>query len=305
MSSMETILITGASGLVGQYLTPLLQGSGYRVIHLSRTLPENAIVETFTWDVHKQEIDSRAINEADFIIHLAGAGIAEKSWTDARKKEIMGSRVESTQLLFKAISESKKRPNGFVCASAIGFYGSITTDKIYTETDEPGSDFVATTCKFWESAAETIVKLGIRVVKIRTGIVLSNDGGALPKMTRPVKFCLGSAFGTGNQYIPWIHVEDLCNIYLKAIKDSSMQGAYNAVAPEFITNAGFMRTVAKVLHRPLVLPAIPAFVLKFILGERATIVLDGSRVSCEKIKNTGYNFKFKALLPALTNLFQK
>lgn len=301
---METVLITGASGLVGQHLTPLLQQKGYRVVHLSRSVPEKAGVETFKWDVHKQEIDARAVEQADYIIHLAGAAIADKEWSNERKKEIIGSRVESTHLLFKALLHTPKKLKGFVSASAIGYYGAVFSERIYTETDPAGTDFVAITCKFWEGAAETVAKLGIRVVKIRTGIVLSTQGGALPKMAKPVKFFIGSSLGTGKQYVPWIHIEDLCSIYLKAIEDPSMHGPYNAVAPEGVTNKDFIRSLAKVLHRPLILPPVPAFLINFIFGELAQLVLKGSRVSCQKIENAGYHFKFKTLFSALANLFK-
>ncbi|HSH65051.1 MAG TPA: NAD-dependent epimerase/dehydratase family protein, partial [Bacteroidia bacterium] len=156
---METVLITGASGLIGSSLTPLLKKRGYRVTHLSRSIPENAMVETFIWDVRNQTIDIQAIEEADYIIHLAGAGIADKKWTTSRKKEIIDSRVESTHLIFKTLQKANKRLKGFVSASAIGIYGAVTSEKIFSETDTPATDFLGVTCKLWEGAAETIAKL--------------------------------------------------------------------------------------------------------------------------------------------------
>ncbi len=299
---MQTVLITGASGLIGASLTPLLQQKGYRVIHLSRSVPKTSKVETYLWDVHKQTIDERAVKEADFIIHLAGAGIVDKKWNEERKKEIIDSRVDSIHLLFKTIQQTNTSLKGFISASGVGIYGGITSEKFFSENDPAATDFLGTTCKLWEGAAETIAKLGIRVVKLRTAVVLSEKGGALAQMAKPVRLFVGSPLGTGKQYVPWIHLDDICAIYLKAIEDENMQGAYNAVAPEPITNKEFIKEIGHELHRPVIMPNVPVFVLKLLLGEMAIVVLEGSRVSCKKIEDAGYTFKYKLLKEALKNL---
>lgn len=299
---MKTVLITGASGLIGTHLTPLLQQKGYRVIHLNRSIPKEPTMETYLWDVHKQTIDERAVKEADYIIHLAGAGIADKNWTTERKKEIIDSRTESIHLLFKTIQQANTSLKGFISSSAVGIYGAVTSEKIYSETDLPAADFLGITCKLWEGAAETIAKLGIRVVKIRTGVVLSAKDGALNKMAAPIRFFIGSPLGTGKQYIPWIHIDDICNIYLKAIEDEKMQGAYNAVAPEHITNKQLTKAIARTVHRPLLMPNVPSFLLNLLFGEMSDVVLKGSRISCKKIQEQGFVFKYDQLDAALKNL---
>lgn len=301
---METILITGASGLIGQKLTPLFLRKGYRVIHLSRTLPARPAVETFLWDVQKQTIDNDAIQQADYIIHLAGANISDKRWTASRKKEIIDSRVDSLHLLFKSIQRTNKQLKAFVSASATGIYGALTTEKIFSEGDPPAEDFLGTTCKLWEGAAETIAKLEIRTVKLRTGIVLSENGGALEKMVKPVKLFVGAPLGSGKQYFPWIHIDDLCEIYLKAIEDNSLYGPYNAVAPEHITNKAFTEHIAHLLKRPLILPNVPSFLLKLAVGELAIAVLEGSRVSCKRIEESGFIFTYNTVDKALRHLLQ-
>jgi uncharacterized protein (TIGR01777 family) len=298
---MKTVLITGASGLIGSHLTPLLQQKGYRVIHLNRSIPEKSTVETYLWDVPKQLIDERAVKEADYIIHLAGAGIADKNWTGERKKEIIDSRTESIHLLFKTIQQTQTTLKAFISSSAVGIYGAITSEKIYSETDLPAADFLGLTCKLWEGAAEMIAQSGIRAVKIRTGVVLS-EGGALKKMTAPIRFFVGSPLGTGKQYVPWIHIDDLCNIYLKAIEDETIEGAYNAVAPQHVTNNELTRAIARALQRPLLMPKVPAFLLNILFGEMSVVVLQGSRISCKKIEDGGFIFQYNQLDDALKNL---
>jgi uncharacterized protein len=301
---MQTILITGASGTIGRHLTKLFQSKGYRVIHLSRHTSNEGSVETFVWNVEKKIIDDRAIAQADYVIHLAGAGIAEKRWTKKRKEEIVNSRVNSAQLLVDSIIRTNKKLKAFISASAIGYYGAVTADTIFTEESEPGNDFLANCCRLWEKSVDPFSSLGIRTVKIRTGIVLEKHSGILSKMLLPVKLGIGSALGTGKQYVPWIHIDDICGIYLKAVEDTHMNGAYNAVASEQITNKELIRTIAKTMHKPFFLPNIPAFILKIIFGEISNAFLEGSPVSGSKIKNAGYEFKFKTSEEALQNLLK-
>jgi uncharacterized protein len=302
---METVLITGASGLISQHLTPLLQHKGYRVIHLSRKAGHVNGVETFTWNVEQRTIDDQAVKQADYIVHLAGTAIADKKWTEERKQEIISSRTESTRLLHESILRSNKKLKAFVSASAIGFYGAMTTDKIFTEQDAPADDFMGTCCRLWEESSEPISQKGIRTVKIRVGIVLSEKDGALAKMLAPVKLGIGSALGTGRQYMPWIHIDDMTGIFLKAIEDENMQGIYNGVSPEHITNKEMMSSIAKVEHKPFFFPNVPSFILRLLFGKMAEMFLEGSRVSPAKIEKAGYVFKFRKLEDALKNVLKK
>jgi hypothetical protein len=301
---METILITGASGLIGKHLTVLLKEKGYRVIHLSRSASKKNDTETFVWNIHKQTIDEQAVIQADHIIHLAGDGITHHRWSEAQKKEIIDSRVESIHLLYKTLQKTNKTLKSFVSASGIGIYGGITTQKIYSETDPPATDFLGTACEKWEDAATSISQLGIRVVKLRTGIVLWKNGGALKKIAMPVKFFIGSPLGSGQQYMPWIHLDDICAMYLKALEDTKLHGPYNAIAPEHITNNSLTKMIAHVLHRPLFLPNVPGAILKLLLGEMAVVVLEGSRASSKKIQEAGFEFKYPTVKGALKELFQ-
>ncbi|NOY48819.1 MAG: TIGR01777 family protein [Chlorobi bacterium] len=302
---MATVLITGGTGLVGRHLCKKLQEKGYDVAILSRTKKQEVATPTYTWDLDKKEIEKEAIDTADYIIHLAGANIGDKRWTSKRKLLIINSRVKTGQLIFSKIKEQNKELKAFISASAIGYYGTITSDKIFTETDTPANDFLGDTCRQWEQSTDRFKDLGIRTVKIRTGVVLTRQGGALSKMLTPVKMGVGSAIGNGRQYLPWIHIDDLCNIYIKAIEDVQMDGAYNAVAPDHKTNKEFTRTLVRVLKKPFWFPNIPAITMKLIFGKMSEILLGGSRISVDKIKATGYNFLFPELETALTDLNKK
>ncbi len=299
---MATILITGGTGLVGRFLCKKLKNKGYSVAILGRTSQKVAEITTYTWDIEKNEIEKEAIEKADYIIHLTGANISESRWTAKRKKLIIDSRVKSAQLIFEKLKENTNQVKAFISASAIGYYGTISTDKIFSETDVPANDFLGKTCRQWEQSADRFEQLGIRVVKIRTGVVLAKQGGALAKMITPIKLGIGSAIGNGRQYLPWVHIEDLCDIYIKAIEDTQMNGVYNAVAPDHKTNRDFTETLAHVLRKPFWFPNIPAIVMKIIFGKMSAMLLKGSRVSSEKIKNAGYKFKFAKLEGALVNL---
>jgi len=300
---MTTVLITGGTGLVGKELTRQLKAKGYEVIHLSRTANNNnAEIPTYYWDYTKDLIEPEAIEKADYIIHLAGENVSSKRWTTKRKKQIIDSRVKTAELLFEKIKEKNKTPKAFITASGTNYYGTLTCDKIFSETDAAATDFLGETCKLWEVAADHFKNAGIRTVKIRTGVVLTRHSGALEKIALPVKLGVGSALGSGKQYIPWIHIDDLCSIYIKAIEDGKMQGEYNAVAPQHITNRDFGRAIAEVLKKPFWFPTIPAFIIKLVFGEMGNIVLKGSRLSSEKIKDAGYQFKFTSLENALRNL---
>jgi len=299
---METVLISGGSGLIGSYLINKLKLKGYNVTLLSRKLIDKTDIKIFHWDPEKDKIDPGALTGADYIINLSGAGIGESRWTKKRRRQIIDSRVRTTNLIFRNIKDNTNKLKAFISASAIGYYGSVISDKIFTETDPPSGDFLGETCRQWEKSADSFEELGIRTVKVRTGIVITRKGGALSKMIIPVKAGIGSAAGRGNQYVPWIHIEDLCDIYVKAIEDKQLRGAYNAVAPENTTNREFTRALAKVLDKPFWFPAIPEIVMKMIFGKMSSILLYGSRVSSDKIRETGYNFHFPVLENALSDL---
>jgi len=294
---METILITGGTGLVGQKLTDLLTKNGFKVNILTRS-PEKK--NEFKWDINKKYIDDKAFKNATYIIHLAGAGIADERWSDKRKKVIIDSRVESTNLLLNKVKELNIPLKKFISASATGFYGAITVDKIFTEKDASADDFLGTVCQKWEDAAHEFEQINIPVAILRTGIVLSEKGGALEKMRTPII----SPLGSGKQYIPWIHINDLCEMYLFAIKEESFIGAFNAVAHDSHTSKTFSKTLAKSVGRFFLPIGVPGFLMKLIFGEMAKILLEGSRVSSEKALKTDFEFQFLNLKSALNNLFK-
>lgn len=296
------ILITGGTGLIGKELGRKLKQKEYSVAVLSRHKNHDTDIQTYLWNPEKNEIENGAIETADYIIHLAGANISEKNWKKERKKVIVDSRVKTADFLYSKIKKSGNILKAFISASAVNYYGTVTSDKIFTEDDPPANDFLGITCRKWEESAFRFQKLGIRTVIIRTGVVLSGKGGALSKMQLPVRLGIGSPVGSGRQYLPWIHIDDLCNIYIKAIEDSKMDGAYNAVAPDHITNKDFMKTIARVQKMPFWAPKVPAFVMKALYGKMADILLKGSRVSSARIREAGYTFRFSSLESAIGNL---
>jgi uncharacterized protein len=297
---MNNILITGASGLIGTRLTEMLQQKGYHVTHLGRSKKSGG-VKSFTWDVDQHQMDEGALQGIDTIIHLAGAGVADKRWTAKRKQEILESRTRSTQLLFDVLKKGNHQVTTVISASAIGYYGFMSSDEL-TEDSPAGMDYLANVTRQWEEEVNKIESLSIRVVKIRIGIVLSEKGGALKEMMLPIKLFVGSPLGSGNQYLSWIHIDDLCAMFCKAVDDKNMRGAYNGVGIHPITNRALTRAIAKVLNRPMLLPPIPGFVLKIIIGEMANIVLGGSKVSASKIQQAGFSFQFDSLDKALRDL---
>lgn len=294
---MEKILITGASGLIGKKLTELLSAKGYEVIHLVRKTPANLNVKFHLWNPEKRELDESAFEDIDHVIHLAGENISNKRWTDNQKKVLHDSRIATANLLFEKSRNAKLKT--FVSASGISLYGTVTTENIYEEESKPTTDFLAQLTVDWEKAADQFSDRGVRVVKIRTSVVLSKSGGALEKMLKPIRMGFGSALGSGNQYFPWIHLEDLCQIYIRAIQDQSMKGAYNAVAPEHCTNRELTNTIAKALGKKMWMPAVPAFAIKLLFGEMGNLILKGSRISSAKILKTGFQFQFPKLDEAL------
>jgi len=299
---MTKILITGGTGLVGTALCFKLQALGFEVAILSRTKNEKFTLPTYYWDVAKNKIDISIINSVDCIIHLAGVNISEKRWSKNQKEQILDSRIKSAELIFNNIDIKNNQLKAFITASAVGFYGAITSNQIFDETAPAADDFLGQTCFKWEQVADKFAAIGIRTVKIRTGIVLTKKGGALAKIAKPIKLGFGAAIGNGSQYLPWIHIDDLINIYYKAIETETMIGAYNAVAPEQLTNQEFSKKVALSLKKSIWLPNIPAIIFKLIFGEMAVILLNGSRISSVKIEALGFQFKYPKLDLALKDL---
>jgi uncharacterized protein (TIGR01777 family) len=297
-----TVLVTGGTGSIGSLLCEYLSEQGLEVTILSRTKRENSKYKTFLWNLKENFIEAAAFEKCDYIIHLAGAGIADAAWTPKRKKEILDSRVKTTNLLYNFLASHDHQVKGIISASAVGYYGQITTGKTFKEEDAPGNDFVASVCKQWEEGVNRFSDLNMRTVNLRIGIVLMKKGGALEKMVQPFQYHIGSALGSGKQFIPWIHITDLKEIILHSINSILMKGAYNCCAPEPVDNMAFSKTIAKILNKNMWLPNVPEFVLKIILGERSILLTEGSKVSSEKIRQTGFNFKFPELQSALNDL---
>lgn len=298
----EIVLITGANGLVAKELSKKLE-KDYTVRFLTRKKQNS---NDFEWDIKKGIIDEKAFESVSHIIHLAGANISEKRWTDERKKELISSRVDSAALLLKTLQKNNIRLKSFISASGINYYGTKTTEKIFTENDGPGNDFLSEVVILWEKAADDFKEQNVaeRVVKVRTAVVLSEKDGALKKVLPPVKMGIGSPIGTGKQYMPWIHINDICSIYEFALKNSKLDGAFNANSPQHTTNENLTKNMAEVLHKPLFMPNVPAFVLKLMFGELSEALLEGSRASSEKIQKAGFQFEFPELKRALEDLLK-
>lgn len=307
---MATILITGGTGMIGQQLTGLLLAKGYEVIIVGRKTPTGIKnlpgLSYATWDVKAQTIDADAIARADHIIHLAGAGVADERWNEKRKKEIVDSRVQGCSLIAKALKEIPNKVRSVVSASAIGWYGPDTEESKrngFTEDASADTAFLGETCRLWEESIEPVAQLGKRLVKLRTGIVLSKSGGALAAFKKPLLACVATVLGTGEQVISWIHVNDLCRMYIYAMENNEMQGAYNAVAPNPVTNKQLTLALAKQMHGDFyVTVKVPAFALKLALGEMSIEVLKSATVSANKILSAGFSFSYDTIENAIDQL---
>ena len=314
---MATVLITGGTGLIGKALTKELVNRGHDVIILTRDKSKekdrNNIYHA-EWNIKKQTIDRDAIHRADFIVHLAGANVAEKPWTKKRKREIVDSRVKSASLLIKAL-ETPNKIKAVISASAIGWYGpddqfpnpaTLREERrSFIETDAPANDFLGATCKQWENSIQPVVELGKRLVILRTGIVLSNEGGAYAEFKKYLNFGIAPILGNGKQVISWIHIADLVRLYIEAIENDKLRGIYNAVAPNPVTNKTLVLEMAKQLNKFYVPIPVPSFALKTVLGEMSIEVLKSTTVSSEKIESTGFQFMFLDIETAVYNLIKK
>jgi len=303
INKQKIILITGGTGLVGKALAKLLREAGYQLNLLSRTKKANPLYDkVFQWNVEKGTIESEAFDNVDHIIHLAGTGIADERWTPERKQLIIDSRVKSTALIYRTLKNHKGVKPSFISASAIGFYGAITSTKIQQEDNPPADDFLGVSCRLWEEAADQFNDLANRVLKIRIGIVLSREGGALPKLMKPIKLGLGAPVGSGDQHMPWIHINDIASVFLYGVENEKLNGVYNAVAQTHCTNKYITKAIAKKLNRPFWPIPVPSLVLKLIYGEMSKTFLEGSPVDNKKLKKAGFNFKFENLDEALNDL---
>lgn len=307
MSEMKkNVVVTGGTGFIGKKLTQLLLDNGYSVTILSRTAKKNSAGVSYAhWNVEDGTIDEQAILDANYIVHLAGENIGAKRWTINRKKAILDSREQSTQLLLATLKKHNKQLDAFISASGVGIYGAITDDVLCSETTPAANDFLGTVCQKWESATIPINNLGIRTVQIRTGLVLGKGDGVLQQLVPLFKLRLGSAIGSGKQFMPWIHIDDLCRIYLEALINSDMEGPYNAAINDGTTNSSFSKSLATIFGYSIWLPNVPAFILQFALGEMAQIVLTGRRVASNKIEAIGFKFEFTQLNLALKNCLDK
>lgn len=297
MDSSKKILITGGSGLVGKHLTQFLTDASHKVSWLTRN-PKIDAVKAYKWDIENNFLDDKAIEENEVIIHLAGASVVGKRWSEQYKKEIYSSRVNSSNLLFSKLQNTQHNIKTIVSASAIGFYGDCG-DKLLYENNIHTNDFLGNTCYEWEKAITQIEKLSIRLVILRIGVVLASQGGALAAMAQPIKFFVGAALGNGKSYMSWIHIDDLCSIIMKSIEDNNMHGIFNTVAPQPVTNKEMIHAIAHRLHKPLFMPNIPVFALKIIFGEFGKYLNYSAKVSCNKILQAGYQFKYSTIESAL------
>jgi uncharacterized protein (TIGR01777 family) len=297
------VLITGGTGLIGTRLADMLIDAGYEVAILSRH-PSQSRYRSFRWDPSAGTIDEAAVPYADYIINLAGSSVSDGKWTNERKHDILTSRLQGTSLIARELAKPNQHVRTFLSASAIGIYGD-SGNQLVTEDTAPASadDFLVDVSQQWEKAGQQVQQLGIRTVLLRIGIVLSPEGGALVPLARTVKMMAGAPLGSGKQFMSWIHLDDLCRLFIQALEEPQWQGTYNAVAPNPVTNKAFTQTLAEVMHRPLVLPKVPAFGLKLMMGEMSEIVLGSQRVSAEKVLKQGFRFEYPELKGALESFY--
>jgi len=302
---MKKIIITGATGLIGRKLSQKLTEAGHQIIVFSRNASsaKNILKKDYTyidWDYRNSDKWIESISTADVIVHLAGINLFAKRWNKKFKEEILASRKETTKALVDAVKLSQAKPEVFVSASGVGYYGDCG-DKLLDENSPAGNDFLAEVCKVWEAEAAEVEQAGVRRVSVRTGIVLSKEDGALKRMLLPFRLFVGGPLGNGKQWFPWIHIDDIVGIYFHAIENQNLNGAVNAASPNICTMKEFAKTLGKVLHRPSLFP-VPELALKIAIGEAGKVVLMSQRVKVNKLLESGYKFKFENLEEALRNL---
>lgn len=302
---METVLITGGTGLIGSTLCSALKEAGYKVIILTRDKSseqgDSSLVYAY-WDPMKKEINQEALLSADYIIHLAGANVGKGRWTQKRKKELWDSRIESTRFLYDCLQKTSGRTHTFISASAVGYYEAYS-DELLTEDDPAGEDFLANLCRQWELEVQKIATLGKRVVILRTGIVLSLEGGMLLQLLQPLNLGIATIPGDGKQWISWIHIQDLVRAYLAILTNQQMNSIYNAVAPFPVTQRQFTIEMARVFKKSFYISInIPSFVLSLVLGEKKVGILKSCKASSGKLMQTGFEFQYPTIHCALQEL---
>lgn len=298
---MENVVISGGTGLVGKRLTEMLLDEGYQVTILSRSKTGKEGQITYaSWDPGKGEIDPEVIKNADHIINLAGANVGEKRWTESYKKVIYDSRINSTTLLVKTVNETTNPVKTFINASASGYYGS--QEGRLKEDAAPGQDFLAKVCIDWENEVHQLKAPNLRKVILRMGIVLRKEGGALQQLVMPIKYGIGAPLGNGEQMMPWIHIEDLCRMYLFALQETNVSGPVNAAAPNPVSNKAMTKAIAKRLKRPMFMPKVPGFALKIMVGEFADSLLANQNLAADKIRDKGFDFHYPDIDHALADL---
>lgn len=297
----KQVLITGATGMIGRTLVPALIQRGYKVSMLSRRARPLPNTRVFLWNVEDQTIDTNCFEGVTAIIHLAGENIAGKRWSDKRKKQIVDSRVNSTRLLYKGLASANHHVSTIIAASAVGFYGD-RGDELLTESNTEGEGFLATCCAQWEASIEEGTAQNLRIVKLRTGFILDEKKGGLPLMALPTKLYAGAPLGTGQQWVPWIHLQDMVNMYIHAL-ENPINGIYNAAAPTPVTNKALTQAIATALDRPVWPLSVPAPLLKTILGEMSVVALSSTKTSAQKILDTGFTFKYNLLEDALADIY--
>lgn len=298
----KKVLITGGTGLVGSHLIPMLKAKGHEVVVLSRSKDSSKPYPIFEWDYEKEYIEAGAFNGVDAVVHLAGAGVAEKRWTPERKDEIYNSRTKTSLLLYNTLKEVPNEVKTFISASAIGYYGLDTGNINLKETAPVGHDFLAHVVDAWETATSKVTELDIRLVQLRIGVVLAKEGGALVELLKPP---VAAPLGKGSQYMSWIHIHDLCKMFVYALENEQMLGTYNAAAPRPMTNKELTREAAKAMGKTFIPIPVPGLILKLMLREMAKMVIGGNRVSCEKIMEAGFQFEYPKLADALKDLKSK
>lgn len=298
----KNILIAGGSGKIGRKLTERLKEEGHTISWLTSSNQSYKDIKAFQWDYTTGKFDSKALENIDAIINLAGAGIADQKWTRERKKILKDSRVKTTELLLEKVKENNVQLDSYISSSAIGYYGYDSGSIEKKEGSRFGDDFLATLTKDWEGAADGFSKSGIRTVILRTGIVLGKEMSAWERVAKVTKTGFGAALGSGDQYMSWIHIDDLVNMYKWALDNNEIEGIYNAVAPNPVSNKDFTRAAAKALKKPLFLPNVPGFVLKLLYGEIASVLIGSSRVSSAKAVEDGFEFTWTNIEEALQGI---
>lgn len=294
---MEKILIAGGTGFVGRALTRQLIDSGYSINLLTRRNQTvgTAEIQYFTWDIEKSLIDERAFDGVTHIINLTGANISEKRWTEKRKTEIMDSRIRSLDLLYAYAKNYATGIRTFVSSSATGYYGAVTSDKIFTEIDANGSDFLAAVCRKWEKSVRQFEDAGIDTVILRKGVVIGKEGGMYQKLAPLARLGINTSLGNGKQYLPWIDIRDLVRLYEFILRSDGIRGVFNAVASEHVTMNGFSQALLQSFNKTSFLPNVPEFLVKLMFGEMSSMLLRGSRVSNHKINEIGFRCHYDTL----------